>query len=185
MGRRPHPVWADTESTQQSAAWHVQAADWVRVHAPDGSYAARRAAAALHEAERAAEALARLLEPGPQARGQPLDIFLVDPIAGSAEDVVDPAGSGAALLRVVQPDAPSEPLVRELTRALVSRWLGPRAAVSPLVDGLAGVVSARIGVGPPSREADDRVRLELAAGRPVAPLTPPASAGADDAPLNS
>src|SRR5215210_2237636 len=116
-------------------AWRTYSAKRIAVHAPDGSYAARRAATELREAERAVAALERLLEPGEDRSGARVDIYLADPVAMPAGDSPvtgapeDGAGiglleGGEAIVRTVQPEAPGEPLVYPLARLLVARWFG-------------------------------------------------------------
>jgi ABC-type multidrug transport system fused ATPase/permease subunit len=134
--------------------WVTTAGDEVAIHAPAGSYPARRAAAELREAEDAVAMLRELL--APEARGARLDIYLTDVADGEEHD--------EAIVRVVQPDDPGAPIAYALTPVLVRRWFGADAAsASPFVDGIAGIVAS----GTDVQEVDARVRGELGAGRPV------------------
>jgi ABC-type multidrug transport system fused ATPase/permease subunit len=155
--------------TVTAPAWKRYAGKRVAVHAPEGSYAARRAQAELREAERAVAALEKLV--GPPAGGDAAErthIYLSDPVAELPGD----AGTGAApsrdtLGRIVQPEAPGEPVALSLARLLMSRRLGwGDGSARVFVEGVAGVVAAQCG-GPPVKEADEWVRGELAAKRPV------------------
>jgi hypothetical protein len=138
--------------------WQTSVGKGVAVHAPEGSYPARRAAAELKEAERTVSALEELLSPPAERRG-PVDIYLADAIAA---DEPDGGRVDDALVRVVQPEAPGEPIAYPLTRTLVRRWFGPQAGSASLfVEGVAGVVAGRL------EGADDRVREELGAGNAV------------------
>src|SRR5579871_1606362 len=78
-------------------AWHVYTSkrypSGLRVHAPDGSYAAQVAQAELREAERTRLALEKLLAPEGAARHMPVDIYLVDPVIGEDPLLASPAGA--------------------------------------------------------------------------------------------
>ena len=169
--------------------WRTYPGKRVTVHAPEGSYAATRAPAELREAERAVEALEKLLEPPAERRGARLDIYLTDPLAELPGAPTAPAaapgvpGAEGAIVRVVQPEAPGEPPVWPLARRLIGHWFGPDAAAAGLfVEGCAGVAAARIGAGPATAAADDWVRDEIAAGRPVSLVARLDTAGATGMP---
>ncbi len=135
----------------------------VAVHAPKGSYAARRAAAELSEAEKAIAALEDLLAAPREHRGRPIHIYLADGVAGQ---VSDPAATRAepGILRVLSPDAPAEAVAYSLTGRLVERWFGPKAASASLfVNGIAGVVAGRTGAGPTREDVDELVRVQRTA----------------------
>jgi len=153
-------------------AWETHVGKRVVVRAPAGSYPSRRAAAELRDAEKAVDALESLLAPPPERLGPPVDVYLTDAVsaagAGSDGAAVPAPQVKEAVLHVVQPEDPGEPVVYDLTRLLVGRWFGERAASAALfVDGVAGLVSSRIGFGPSVEDADEAVRAELAAGREV------------------
>jgi ABC-type multidrug transport system fused ATPase/permease subunit len=158
-------------------SWQTRSGKGVAVHAPEGSYPARRAAAELREAERAVGAIDELLAPAPGGGGEaPVDIYLTDAVVTDEQDADVAASFGAddeAIVRVVQPDAPGEPIAYPATRVLVRRWFGADAASASLfVNGIAGVVAADTGAGPGVEEADELVRAELAAGHAVSILAP-------------
>jgi ABC-type multidrug transport system fused ATPase/permease subunit len=145
-------------------SWQTSAGRGVAVHAPEGSYPARRADGELREAERVVEALAELLSPPPDRRRDRVDVYLTDAIAAD-EGQADVLGD--AIVCVIQPDAPAEPIAYPLTRTLVRRWFGPKAATaSPFVEGIAGVVGGR------RDEADARIRAQLDAGETVSVFAP-------------
>src|SRR5437879_973218 len=84
-------------SSEHALGWRTYAGKRVAVHAPEGSYAARRAPAELHEAERAAEALEKLLEPPEGKRGAGrVDIYLTDPVVELPAGISagEPTGNG-------------------------------------------------------------------------------------------
>jgi ABC-type multidrug transport system fused ATPase/permease subunit/pSer/pThr/pTyr-binding forkhead associated (FHA) protein len=156
-------------------AWRTYSGKGVTVHAPDGSYAATVAPVELHEAEGALAALEELLQPEPERRTERLDVFLTDGFADLTADgvVTDGAGGGAgaragaigwdAGVRVVQPEAPGEPMTWLLTRMLFARWFSPGLSSSALFHaGIAGVVAAQTGAGPSIDEVRERIREQLA-----------------------
>jgi ABC-type multidrug transport system fused ATPase/permease subunit len=157
------------------ASWLTETEGAIFVHAPEGSYAAGRSSAELRAAVAAAAALEDALEIAEELRGQPVDIYLVDDVAeiqgdpsADARAVVEAAAAGQAIVRVVQPEGVGDPLTRPLTALLVSRWLGQGAAAATLVvEGLAGVVAGRIGLGPTPAECDDLVSSAIDAAEPV------------------
>ncbi len=156
-------------------AWQTHAGKRVTVHAPEGSYAARRAAEELEDAERAIAALEELLAPAGERAGAPVDIYLTEPVVEEDQQATDSssAASQDAIMRVVQPEAPAEPMAYPLTRLLVGRWFGAGAASASLfVDGIAGIVAGSIGGGPTLEETDDAIRAELSAGRNVSIFAP-------------
>jgi ABC-type multidrug transport system fused ATPase/permease subunit len=180
---------ADTHAS--AAAWRTYAGRRVVVYAPHRSYVARRAPAELREAERAAEALDKLLgspEKGTGPLGR-VDIYLTDPVVelpvggvslptdgngrvgatAPSPSVLQPEEAGSnAIVRVVQPEAPGEPVTWPLVRLLLTRRFSAALASSPfLLDGIAGVIAARTGAGPAIKEADEAVRVELEEGRTV------------------
>src|SRR5919206_1236862 len=112
--------------------WRTYTGERASVHAPQDSYAARRAPTELREAERAIAELEALLEVPAERRGHPVEIYLVDAVVGTSPGQPDlqPAAlaglhTGAdVIVRAVQPDAPGEPLVLPLTSLLLARWFG-------------------------------------------------------------
>ncbi len=134
--------------------WESRSAAGVNVHAAAGSYAARRVPSELAEAAQAIARLEDLLAPGPTTT---VDIYLTDEIAGGGR----PPPVGDAIVRVVSPDAPDEPLAFALAPLLIARWYGAEAAdQAVLVTGIAGVTT-----GTPA--ADEHVRALLLAGERV------------------
>src|SRR5689334_5033171 len=86
----------DVVAPRPTPTWRTYPGKRVTVHAPDGSYAAKRAAAELREAERAADALEKLLEPPEDRRGTRVEIYLTDPVLDMAAGMagVAPSGNG-------------------------------------------------------------------------------------------
>ncbi|HEY3185866.1 MAG TPA: ATP-binding cassette domain-containing protein [Solirubrobacteraceae bacterium] len=154
--------------TDAGVTWVAHAGQHVVVHAARGSQAAEVAPSEARRADRAVAALEGLLQPPGDREGQPVDVYLVDPVPG-APPGHDEAGGGG-ILRVARSDATGESLVLQLARVLIPRWYGERSAsASAFITGVAGVAAARAGLGPPITEIDDRVRAQLAAGRRPAP----------------
>lgn len=126
----------------------------IHVRVQPQSYAAVCATAEVREAERSLAQLETLLEPPAELRGAAIELYLAD-YAG--ELPFPPAG--LAVLRVIQPDMPIEPIAASLTRLLVPLWFGPAAAHALLIqDGIAGVVAARTGTGRSIADTDAFVR---------------------------
>jgi ABC-type multidrug transport system fused ATPase/permease subunit len=161
---------APTRVTDALPAWQTWAGRRVSVHAPEQSYAARRAAAELRDAERAGEVLEQLIAPPGHAE-ELVEIYLTEAVAGAAAGRPRAPGgtaSPSAVVRVVQPEAPGAPIAYPLARVLVERWFGAAAASASLVvSGLGGLVAARTSAGPAVEEADEDVLAETAAGRTV------------------
>jgi ABC-type multidrug transport system fused ATPase/permease subunit len=168
----PTVIGGATAAAGALPAWQTYAGKRVVVHAPEGSYPARQAAGELRDAEKAVAALEGLLAPPPERLGAPVDVYLTDAVVEDrAAD--SPAGTREAIVRVVQPEDPGEPITYDLTRFLVGRWFGPEAASASLfVNGIAGIAGSKIGGGPSLEEADAAVRAELAAGREVSIFAP-------------
>jgi ATP-binding cassette subfamily B protein len=160
------------------------------VLAPPGSFAATRAAQVLEEADRTAAELERLLGVGGKGPAPSLDILLVDDVPPPAEAVVAPAVPGLPLpsgdgppplLRIVSPEGAAEPLARPMTRALLGQWFGAQAAQAhTVVQGLAGLVAARVGTGPSRADADIWVQARLLDRRLPALSGPPSAEAAGD-----
>src|SRR5438874_2670498 len=96
------------EATMETASWRTYAGKRVTVHAPEGSYAARRAAGELREADRAFDALEKLLDPPDSKRGSVprVDVYLADPVfVLPAASTVEQNGAGEAVLENVSPEA--------------------------------------------------------------------------------
>jgi len=162
----------------EGVTWRDLEGKAVRVRVAEGSGAASRADGELREADAVVEALALLLDPPAEKRAGRIDLYLIDPVA--PEDGAEPSlrAGDQGIVRVIRPEAP-EPLARALVRFLVARWFGPGAAeAGPILDGLAGVASARAGNGPTVEEAHAAVRAQLTQGLPVSVLgtTPPGEA---------
>src|SRR5437868_13389826 len=128
------PEWRDSDGP----GWLTEPGRRVAVHARESSYAATRAAAERHGAERALAQLEALLEP-PATVVERVDVYLADGPGG-----LPAAPAGLAIARVLAPDAPIEPVAASLTRLVVPLWFGPAAGQAILVQmGIAGVVAAR------------------------------------------
>jgi ABC-type multidrug transport system fused ATPase/permease subunit len=157
-------VDAEQQATVVSRrSWDSRSEGGVNVHAASGSYAARRAPGELAEAVRTVARLQDLLAPG---QTDAVDIFLTDEVAGGGR----PPAVHDAIVRVLSPDAPDEPLAYALAPLLVGRWYGAQAAdQGVLVTGIAGVVT-----GAPA--ADDHIRARLSAGERVSILGSPDAA---------
>lgn len=162
----PAPVWS-TYSGKRAV-----------IHALKGSYAEKRAPSELHQADRAIEAIEKLLRPpGEHPHAGQIDIYLTDPVADLPSSV-DPQERSAhgldlapdadlqgSIVRVIEPEAPGEPIVRPLVLLLISQWYNLEVASIPLfTDGIAGVLAGRLGAGPNIKEADDAVRAKISAG---------------------
>jgi ABC-type multidrug transport system fused ATPase/permease subunit/pSer/pThr/pTyr-binding forkhead associated (FHA) protein len=165
-----------------SPTWLATRGKGVVVHVPDGSYAASRAPGELREAERALAALKDLLRPADERKGDPIDVYVTDGFADLAADGSVPDSDGGrtsvgatgerAVVRIVQPEAPGEPVTWPVTRLAIARWFGSDAASADLLGtGIAGVVAATIGAGPTLQEVRDRIRDELAAGGSISIFT--------------
>ena len=164
----------------QLPSWRAYTGKRVIVHALEGSYAEKRAATELRDAERAAEAIEKMLRPpgaGQHPQSPPIDVYMTDPVADLPIGLYRPEHSDngrppdvdtvqrRAIIRVVEPEGPGEPVVRPLVRLLVSEWFSPAAASIPLfTDGIAGVLAGRLGTDPGGKEADDVARARLAEG---------------------
>jgi ABC-type multidrug transport system fused ATPase/permease subunit len=171
-------------------------------------YAAKCAQATLREAEQVVETLEKLLRPADAEAGAPIAVYLSDPLGALPDDqaaaspdlpeslseqqVGTPGGDdGAIIVRVIRPEAPGEPIVLPLTHLLARRWFGPDSVLGgTLLDGVAGVVAARIGKGPSIEAANQWVRSERAARRSVsvvgrARLEPPANGRARELDLGA
>src|SRR5581483_10332028 len=149
-------------SRMKGTRWFELAGEGVVVHAPDGSFAAGRAHAELHELEAARAALEWLLQPPPETQREPIHVYLVDPVATREETVGDVVGVGG-LVRTVEPGVHDDQITLSLARFGIARWLNENAAAVPLLAaGVAGLVAAETGTGAPASEADDHVRSLLA-----------------------
>jgi ABC-type bacteriocin/lantibiotic exporter with double-glycine peptidase domain len=184
----PQPAKAVGRAAGAGQDWQTLRGKWVAVYAPQGSYAARRAPVVLKEADRTADAVERLLKSDKPPGGyEHADIYLLDPVVQLAGGITEgdtgdkevegylyaaeassvPTGSDA-IVRIVRPESPGDPVTYEVVRLLLSRWFGASLASEPfLVKGIAGVVAARLGIGDTVQEADTWVRAELKAGRGV------------------
>src|SRR5687767_8798523 len=140
--------------------WRSYTGKRVIVHAPEGSYAARRAPTVMRDADRAADILEKLLEPPEAKRTGRVAIYLADRL--SDQDLEVTTGDDHRIVRLIEPEDPGNPVAWPLTRHLLARWFSPALEqAGPLPDGLAGVVAARAGSGPSIKEAHDWVRAEL------------------------
>jgi ABC-type multidrug transport system fused ATPase/permease subunit len=113
----------------------------------------------LRDADRAAAALERLLSPDREPDERRIEVYLVDrPL-----DADGPARTvtANAIVQVLDPEAAPESIVWPLTRLLVDRWFG--AASDVVVEGLAGIVAAKVDAGPSLKDVERWAR-ERAAG---------------------
>ena len=160
----PSPRSSDSDSSD--TAWSVFRGRRVTLRAREGSYAARRAGVEAREADRAIAALEKLIAPAGAGLGTPLVLVLSDPLAVPPEGLLR-----EATLRLVSPDAPTEPMAQTLARLLLARWYGPEPAKFPLlVAGLAGLAMAHTKTGRSVSECQDWAREELTAGRKLSIL---------------
>lgn len=170
------------------------------VHAPDCTYAAQQAPSVLRQAERAADALDKLLKPSEQGQRECIDIYLADPPAYLEEEAEVQgylAGSEAAsaqafqvfqvfrlsssttpstnaIVRMISPEAPGEPISLPVTRLLAARWFGPNAGSAQVfVDGIAGVIGGRLGLSSTVQQANERAKAQIAAHRSLSVLSRP------------
>lgn len=162
-----------------AVAWRDYVGDGVTVHAAEGSFAGKRAAEELEQAERALRELEELLEP--EERGGTVDIYLVDPTADEPGEQLPPDQVGQVvgddavgeegIVRVVRPESVGDPIAVPVTRVAVGRWFGARAAgAGPVLLGLGGVIAARSSGGLTPEEADDWIRGRLGVGQSVSVL---------------
>lgn len=138
------------------------------IHALEGSYASKRAAELLQQAERIIEELEKLLVPTETQRKALVDIYITDPVA---EGYINESGNGRhaeprdAVVCIVRPEDPGASLSLSLTRLLAVRWLGEQALLaSTLLNGIAGVVTTRVGGGRTMQEITQAVQAKLSAG---------------------
>ncbi len=177
-----------------SISWTAYKGKHITVYGQKGSYAVRRAAAELRDAERAAEALEKLLEPKAEVAAGPLEIYLVDAVAGTPVPADHPLhaamngnGNGprkeaghtafAPIVRILQPEAAEEPVAYPVMRRLLSRWFGADPErVRVMVEGIGGVVAGRTGAGPTLKEAQQWMREQLEQGKQPTVFGQPESA---------
>ena len=173
-----------TASAAREHEWLSFGEGTVAVHAPKGSYAARRAPTELPEAERIVSELEELLEIPEEHRGTPVDIYLIDAAPSlSGDGALDPHATLVglsrdflgpdALVRAVHPDGADAPLTVALTSLLVARWFGEAAAAAKLFHvGIGGVVAARTDTGPTLDEVRGMVVSEFEGGEFVSIFSP-------------
>jgi ABC-type multidrug transport system fused ATPase/permease subunit len=173
-----------------SVQWTTHVGKRVILRALEATYPATRVETEFIQAERITALLEELLQPSAERSGGKVTVYLVDPIAPLRTGRRDPSGdpNGGRLpaapedmiVRVVQPDAPGEPLSLLLTRLLVVRWFGPNAAASPFIEGIAGVVAAQADANTVDA-THEWARSELQEQRPVSILPRVSSQGGGDA----
>ena len=101
-----------------SPQWRAYRGKRITVLALDGSYAGRNATGELRDAERAAEVLERLLGPidRKHTEASRVEIYLSDPLGAPANvekpDDTFAASGGKVIVRIVQPEAPGQPIAR-------------------------------------------------------------------------
>lgn len=175
-GERAAATVLSRPTVASRAEWTTLSGKRVAIHAPLGSYPERVAAAELRDAERAVAALIELLAPTGDRSEAPVEIYLTEAVAGATGV---PSGADA-IVRVVQPEAPGEPIAFGLAELLVRRWFGTGPASTTLfVRGIGGVLAGRLGAGTSPEEADDLVRSELASDGVVSVFKSDGDAGAD------
>ncbi|HYO50996.1 MAG TPA: ABC transporter transmembrane domain-containing protein, partial [Chloroflexia bacterium] len=168
--------------SEELLKWKTYQGKFVTVYAQEASYAGKQAQVVLREADKIAEALAKIIEPPKESAASRTKIYLADPTfeLPAASEVVgyqqQPSNGQTALLdsdgdgilRIVRPEDPGEPIARPLTEALFDKWFGPKVGSAELfIDGIAGLAAARAGTGPTVQEAQSWVRAELAAKHSV------------------
>lgn len=152
--------------TAVDANWRTYSGKHVVVHARANSYAEQVAPRELRRAENAVDALEKLVTPLRHAHDSPIPIYLIDSLDEAAW-ANEPVGDDK-IVHMVQPNVSPDSLTEPLTRILVKRWFGADAAsLTAILNGLAGWIDARNGVGPSIEQANSWVRAELAAGRAI------------------
>jgi ATP-binding cassette subfamily B protein len=175
------------DTGQAPVAWIEHRGKAVSIHAAPGGYAVTVAERELHEAERVVTTLTELLRPEGGAPAPHIDLYLLDPVVGGDEPA-DESGNGSCqraggigsggIVRVVQGEQAGDPVASAVARFLVAHWFGDGAVrAAAFVEGAGGLAAARAGVGPDVARADQWVRGELAAGRPVSVVVPARSPG--------
>jgi hypothetical protein len=152
--------------------WQEFAGQLVWVRATPGSHAAQMAPDLLRDADRAAAALERLLSPDSESDESRVEVYVVDrPLDG---DVPAATVTDSAIVQILDPETAPESIVWPLTRLLVSRWFS--AASDVVVEGLAGIVAAKIDVGPSLKDVERWARERAAGGADISVVGEP---GAD------
>lgn len=151
----------------ESPGWMHMPGRYATVHAPEGSFASRRASLTLRNAERAAQILEKLLEirkdlPG---RSEPLDLYLVDALPGTSDrEEASRVLPDGGILYMVSPDVSGEPLAHLVTKALIEKWFGTVTLLPDfLITGIAGLVEAQM-EGATFSTVHTRVREHMEAG---------------------
>ncbi|MGH2729227.1 MAG: hypothetical protein ACRDJI_01315, partial [Actinomycetota bacterium] len=160
--------------------WEDHSGKRVVVHAPRGSLAATTAPTAVRGLDAIVAALEDLLDIPADKKGDPVDVYLIDPIAaipsaltgetGSVQEAPPEMMAYAAvgergIVHQFRAEAGVGAIARPLTGLLVARWFGPNAAAADVfIDGIAGVAAAGASVGPSVEESDEWVRNEISSG---------------------
>src|SRR5438128_1582703 len=146
-------ISTDTLTTPRSSdrTWRKFTGTGVTVFVPPGNSLDERATQELREAELLLDALRKLLEIS-EDHPVHINIYLVGSPAeagsnGSPNGHSDSPGDGSdAIVCIVDPAKPREPLAKPLTRLLAARWFGPDAPdAGPVIEGLAGLAASHAG----------------------------------------
>jgi ABC-type multidrug transport system fused ATPase/permease subunit len=149
--------------------WQEFGGKRVRVRAPRDSFGAELGPDLAREADKSAAALESLLDPPEEKRGDPVEIRVV----GEPPE----SDTGDAIVHVVSPDEPAEPITWPLTRFLTRRWYGVEGH-DAIVEGIAGYVAGMTEAGPTVKEIETWARDRSMAGGDLAVVG--VTAGPDD-----
>src|SRR5690242_4958518 len=111
---------ATLESEESPGTWQIQRDRRARIHTLPGSWAASQAATELRRTEKVIDELESLLQPEREQRGGPVEIYLIDRLTAGGLDAPLTTANPNQIVRVVQPDAPAEPIAWPVTRLLVT-----------------------------------------------------------------
>jgi hypothetical protein len=158
------PQTADAEGM----LWRVVGARGLRLRVGAQSFENRSARKALETITQTASILNRVLQPEVDRLDSPIELILAPGILESDTGIRN-VESVAPRQNIITLDAgDSGAVVRSTVDVLVRQWFGAPAVSVPLfVDGLAGLVRARMGTGPDIRAAHDAVLATIDTGRPA------------------
>lgn len=160
------PETADAEGM----LWRVVGARGLRLRVGARSFDNRSTREALETLTQTAAILNRVMQPEVDRLDTPIELLLA---TGSSESElgIPNVESGASPPNIIKFDAEaggSGAVVRSTIEVLVRQWFGAPAVSVPLfIDGLAGIVRARMGTGPDIRAAHDAVLATIDTGRPA------------------
>jgi len=161
-----------TRPVEKTAApeWQTYKSARIVLHVRADTLGASHAQENLRKADLLDTALQHLLKPDADARGVPVEIYVIS--LSRPRDLSQEYAAGAC---VIESGSENEDETFNaqwsiaLTRSLVECWFGEAAATAAVfIEGIAGMAAGSAGVAPPSEDADAWVRGELSAGRRVA-----------------